>query len=113
MIQEFTTKKGVKVKIVNSEKDGLSLRWNITYPSLCSDVGETVGTNHQFRNKQVEKMYRRITDEQVVYDLFNKIKRKKWLYKLEFNNISSIVFKHMKELYGDEGIRYYETKYID
>ena len=113
MAQEFTTKKGVKVKIVNSEKDGLSLSWGITYPGLCSDYGETVGTNHQFRNKQVEKKYRRIPDEQVVNDLFKMIKTKRWLRKLDFSDISSIVYKHLKELYGDEGLRYYYTTYID
>jgi len=115
-LQEFTTRKGIKVKIVNSEKDGLSLYWEdeVGYKEThCYDYGETVGTNHQFRNKDVEKRYRRVTDEQIVIDLFNKIKRKKWFCKLHFSDISSIVYKHLKEIYGDDGVKYYCTGYVD
>jgi len=112
-LQEFTTRKGVIVKIKNSEEEGLSLSWRIEYPGLCSDVGETVPTKHKFRNKKVEKIYKRIPEEQVVHDLFNKIKRKKLLNNLHFTDVSSIVYKHLKELYGDEGLRYYYTTYID
>ena len=115
-LQEFTTRKGIKVKIINSKKDGLSLHWEdeVGYREThCYDYGETVGTNHQFRNKDVEKSYRRISDEQVVINLFNKIKRKRWFCKLGFSDVSSIVYKHLKELYGDDGYRYYSTGYAD
>jgi hypothetical protein len=113
MVQEFTTKKGVKVAIKNCEKDGLSLRWRIELGGGCCDVGETIPTNFKFKTKKDEKSHRRITDEQVVNDLFNKIKSKKWLFKLDFTDVSQIIYKHLKELYGNDCFRYYETTYID
>lgn len=112
-LQQFTTRKGVKVSIKNSEQEGVSLSWYIMYPTWCSDSGETVPTNFKFHSKKQEKRYTRISDEQVVYDLFNKLKCKKWLYKLDFSDISSIVYNHLKEVYGDKGEKYYYTNYID
>ena len=109
----FKTKKGVEVSIVKSEKEGVSLKWYIMYPTWCSDSGETVPTNFKFISKKQEKRYTRISDEKVVYDLFNKIKRKRWLCKLDFSDISSIVYQHLKEVYGDDGCKYYYTNYID
>lgn len=112
-LQEFTTRKGVKVGIKKSETEGVSLKWYIMYPSWCSDSGETVPTNYKFTTPKHKKKYTRISDEQVVIDLFNKIKRKRWLCKLDFSDISSIVYKHLKEVYGADGSKYYYTTYID
>jgi hypothetical protein len=112
-LQEFTTRKGVRVRIKKSEEEGVLLYWDITYPSLCSDVGQTVPTNYKFPSLKHKKKYIRISDEQIVFDLFNKIKRKKWFCKLDFRNISTIVYKHLKEVYGDDCLKYYETNYID
>ena len=112
-MENFKTKKGVEVSIVKSDTEGVSLKWYITYPSLCSDSGETVPTNYKFPTSKHKKKYTRVSDEQVVIDLFKKIKRKRWFCKLDFSDISSIVYKHLKEVYGDDGLKYYETNYID
>jgi hypothetical protein len=115
-LQEFTTKKGIKVEIKKSETEGLSLHWMDEEGwrnTHCYDYGETIPTNYEFRTKEHKKSYRRISDEQVVIDLFNKIKSKRWFCKLGFSDISSIIYKHLKEIYGDEGFRYYSTGYAD
>ena len=112
-LKEFTTKKGTIVKIRDSEKDGLSLTWRNELGGGCCDVGETIPTKFKFKTKKDEISHRRISDEQIVLDLFNKIKHKKWLYKLDFTDVSQIIYKHLKELYGNDCFRYYETTYID
>ena len=117
MTQEFTTRKGIKVEIKKSEREGLSLCWEDEAGYIethCYDYGETVPTNYEFRTKEHQKRYRRVSDEQIVIDLFNKIKRKRWFCKLGFDDVRSIVSNHLKEIYGvDEGFRYYYTGYVD
>lgn len=116
ILKQFTTRKGIIVQLKKSEEEGVSLYWEdeAAYKEThCYDYGETVPTKHKFRNKEVEKLYERITDEQIVIDLFNKIKRKKWLNKLDFSDVSSIVYQHLKQIYDKDCVKYYSKGYID
>lgn len=115
-LQEFTTRKGIRVEIINSEVEGYSLRWTDEvgyYETHCYDFGETVPTRYKFPTNKHKKRFKCVDNEQYIFDLYKIIKRKRLLCKLDFSNISSIVYKFMKEKYGDKGIYYYGTQYVD
>lgn len=115
-LQEFTTRKGISVQIVNSEVEGYSLSWK-DQDSYCKTqeyyYGETVPTNYKFPTNKHKKRFKCVDNEQFIFDLYKIIKSKKWIYKLGFSDVSSIVYKFMKDKYGDDAIKYFDTQYYD
>ena len=112
ILEELQTKKGVKVE-VRKNTDGYSLSWTYMDKSTCLDAGETTPTEYKFPTAKHRRRFKRITDVQIVYDLFKAVKRKSRWSGLYFNDVSSIVYQNLKKVYGDDAVKYYDTQYID
>jgi hypothetical protein len=114
--EEFVTRAGLRISLKNDD-EGVSVEWwdekGYRESGGCYDWGETVPTKYRYPTKKHEKLFYRIQDEKIVYDLYKKIKSKRWYSKLSYNDVNSIVYKYMKELFGDDGCRYYGTGYVD
>ena len=112
ILQELITRNGVNVQL-KKDQEGYSFYWTYWGPSNCMDVGETTPTDYKFTTAKHRKRFKRITDKEVLFDIFKTVKRKSRWSGMHFEDVSKVVYAKLKEVYGDDTIKYYQTKYID
>ena len=101
----------VQVKLIK-EQDGYSLSWSDHNYNTGWQVGQTTPTEYKYPSYKHRRRFKKITDKQILNDIFQSLKRTKWL-GLNFSKVSSIVYKHLQSVYGEDATKYYETKIID